>query len=88
VTAAEFYRQLLRARLGFEPDGDRSLVEAVHKAAGHPGWTLRAVSECVERCLLAEQQAAANANQATLIEAWFDDLSQRADSRAPSSFAR
>jgi hypothetical protein len=71
--AAEFYRGQIHA-----------LVRSPVVMSGHPvgnaplaaNWPhdCESLVACAERCLLARQQVAANANQATLIEAWLDDL--------------
>lgn len=80
--AAEFYRALLHARTGLQPAGDERLLVAVRQALQRP-WTVRAIGECLERCLDAEQQVAANANQATLVESWFDQLCGQALAHNP-----
>ncbi|NLF70807.1 MAG: DNA polymerase III subunit [Candidatus Anammoximicrobium sp.] len=72
--AAEFYRQLMRALAGLPIEGDDVLVRAVR--AGHAVWPgdEEAAAACLERCLEAQSQVLANANQATLIDCWVDDL--------------
>jgi len=52
----------------------RAMQEA---AEGRAGDAQRA-AECVDRCLAAEGHVRANANQATLIECWIDDLAMLA----------
>ncbi len=68
--AANYFRQAMREaadRTGRPDDG--SSPRAV-------GWTgdAQQASECVQRCLAAQAHVLANANQATLIECWIDDL--------------
>ncbi|MFI4873724.1 MAG: ATP-binding protein [Blastopirellula sp. JB062] len=73
--AAEFYEQLMRALCGRHAVGDDLLVKQVDRAV--PRFTAGpdAASACLTRCIEAEQEVEANANLATLIDAWFDDLS-------------
>ena len=72
--AADFYRQLMRSLAGVPIEGDQSLVRAVRAAyAAWPGDE-EAAALCLDRCLDAQGQVQANANQATLIDGWLDDL--------------
>jgi DNA polymerase-3 subunit delta' len=72
--AADFYRQLMRSLVGLPIDGDEALVGAVRAAyAVWPGDE-EAAAACLERCLEAQSQVQANANQATLLDCWLDDL--------------
>jgi DNA polymerase-3 subunit delta' len=72
--AAEYYRQLARAASGAAVAGDDELRRAVESAANHaPGGT-DAAAACLDRCLEALEHIDANANQATLLECWIDDL--------------
>jgi DNA polymerase-3 subunit delta' len=74
--AGAFYRQLLLARSGIPPKDDPELVGFVeHAFEWHPGaaWVTAAR---LDRCLEAAEQIDRNANQATLIEAWLDDLAR------------
>lgn len=72
--AADFYRQLMRSLSGLPIEGDQALVRAVQTAyAVWPG-DQEAAAACLERCLDAQWQVQANANQATLIDCWLDDL--------------
>ena len=72
--AGEFYRQLLHAQCGVSVSDDRELQEHVHRAveAGLDDSELSAVR--LDRCVDAAGQIDRNANQATLIECWLDDL--------------
>ena len=76
--AADFYRQLARSQVGLPAAGDDALRASVERAAS--GWQGREESavDCAERCLEALGHIDRNANQATLIEAWADDLGRLA----------
>lgn len=81
--AADFYRQLMRSLSGLPIDGDQALVHAVQAAyAVWPGDE-EAAAACLERCLEAQMQVQANANQATLIDCWLDDLAAIARTGRP-----
>jgi DNA polymerase-3 subunit delta' len=60
-------RERLKFVLGIAADYYRLLLLAQE---GDP----ETIANCIERCLEAQQQVDANANQATLIECWVDDL--------------
>ena len=72
--AAGFYRGWLQFRHGVEASQDATLARFAKKAQdGLPlGDTI--LAECADRCLDVLEQIDRNANQATLIEAWMDDL--------------
>lgn len=72
--AAEFYRQLLRSLAGTTVSGDHVLRTTVAAACNRWCGTDETAAACLERCLDAEGHVAANANQATLLECWLDDL--------------
>jgi DNA polymerase-3 subunit delta' len=74
--AIDYYRQLIRALHGQDVEGDEVLRKAV--ASGVRGWNLEieVAAAALDRCLEAIAQVDANANQATLIDAWLDDLAQ------------
>ena len=76
MIAVEFYRELMRQSGGMSATGDSSLVSAVETVAQTRQIDAEATAACVERCLDAQAQVDANANQATLIECWLDDLSR------------
>ncbi len=81
--AAEFYRQLMRALAGLPIEGDEVLVRAVR--AAHADWPgdEEAAAACLERCIEAQSQVLANANQATLIDCALDDLATIARTGRP-----
>ena len=71
---AELFRQLMRQLSGCPADGDQRLTQAV--AAAVSWWPAGGVSaaDAAARCLEARAQIDANANQATLLACWIDDL--------------
>ncbi|MGA2066249.1 MAG: DNA polymerase III subunit [Thermoguttaceae bacterium] len=72
--AADFYRRLLHAESGAVVPGDDDLGRLVRRAAlSRPGH-----AAALDRCLEAAAQIDRNANQATFIEAWLDDLARLA----------
>lgn len=71
--AAEFYRNAIHAAVGSPVFDPHRQASASRLAADWP-HDRESLIACSERCLLARQQVAANANQATLIEAWLDEL--------------
>lgn len=74
--AAEFYRQLIRGMVGAPLVDDREVRGMVERAiSSWPGDETTA-AECLDRCLTAIEQVDRNANQATVLEAWLDDLAQ------------
>lgn len=73
--AAQFYRELMCALAGKQPQGDPPLREAVARAVTRWRGDEETAAAALDRCLLAESQNDANANFATLIECWLDDLS-------------
>ncbi|MBN2216696.1 MAG: DNA polymerase III subunit delta' [Pirellulales bacterium] len=72
--AAQFHRAWLMARQGVEPPEDAILAQSVKTAMQGLPFDDAALVACVERCLDALEQIDRNANQATLIECWMDDL--------------
>lgn len=74
--AAEYYRQVLRAISGAELSGDALLRELVAASRDWRRGDAEAAGACVQRCLETQTHVAANANQATLLECWLDDLVQ------------
>lgn len=71
--ALEFYRALLRALSARPMLEDTELAAAVARAAiASP--PVEAVLACIDRCLETLDHIDRNANQATLIDAWIDDL--------------
>jgi DNA polymerase III subunit delta' len=71
--AVEFYRSTMLHLVGGELPADATLRSAVQSAsaAGHSPST---AADSIERSLEALQHVAGNANQATAIECWLDDL--------------
>lgn len=72
--AAEFYRQLLHAQSGVSVSDDRELQACVRRAIDSGLVNSEASAVQLDRCLDAAAQIDRNANQATLIESWLDDL--------------
>ena len=72
--AAEFYRTLMRHWLGTPTETDALLAQALRRS--ETWWTgdEETAADCLDRCLEAIRQVDANANQATLLECWIDDL--------------
>jgi DNA polymerase-3 subunit delta' len=68
--AAIYFRHAMREATGME------IASLGDVSPSDSGWTRDAkrAAECLERCLVAQGHVAANANQATLIECWIDDL--------------
>ncbi|MCY2987732.1 MAG: hypothetical protein NTY19_07700 [Planctomycetota bacterium] len=81
--AIEFYRQLLRSLSGASVTGDDVLRRAV--AAAHRSWRggTETVACCLDRCVDAMGHVQANANQATLLDCWLDDLAGMTRSGRP-----
>jgi DNA polymerase-3 subunit delta' len=73
---ADYYRQLMRQATLTDSSGDAVTDQMVATALSdwHPNAPL--ASECLDRCLDALSQIDANANLATLIATWLDDLAQ------------
>ena len=67
---AIYFRHAMREATGLEAESSDE------SSASGTGWTQGAsrAAECLERCLVAQGHVYANANQATLIECWIDDL--------------
>lgn len=72
--AEVFYRQLSRTLCGHAPAGDEVLRRAVRAAVDARRWSAVQAARSTQRCVTAAAQVDANANQATLIAAWLDDL--------------
>jgi DNA polymerase-3 subunit delta' len=72
--AEEFYRAMLLAITADEAPADEELANSIRGASA---WMNEGgPNECLERCLEAYGHVDANANQATLIEWWLDELAQ------------
>jgi DNA polymerase-3 subunit delta' len=76
MIAVEFYRELIRQASGMLAASDATLASAVDIVMRNRHVDTEAAAACVERCLVAQAQVDANANQATLIECWIDDLAR------------
>ena len=88
--AADYYRSLLRARSGETVVTDELLARAVQGFSADGDCNTAcpdSIADCIERCLIAQQQVDANANQATLIECWVDDLASLLRGDAPTMTA-
>jgi DNA polymerase-3 subunit delta' len=74
--ALDFYREVMRlghgAASGPDPELDAHARQAL---AVQPGASMSS-QRCLERCLEAAGQIDRNANQATLIESWLDELAE------------
>jgi DNA polymerase-3 subunit delta' len=79
--SVEFYRELTLALSGTVCGGDSGLNKAIENASTCWSGDGESAVSCIDRCLNALSQVDANANQATLIECWLDDLSQLARAR-------
>ncbi len=63
--ATDFYRNAMRQACGAPVAGDSTKCQPLDAGTA---------TACLDRCLLALEQVDRNANQATLIGCWFDDL--------------
>jgi DNA polymerase III subunit delta' len=81
--AIEFYRQLLRSLSGASVTGDDILRDAV--AAAHRAWRgdAETAASCLDRCVDTIAHVQANANQATLLDCWLDELATMTRSGRP-----
>jgi DNA polymerase-3 subunit delta' len=74
--AADFYRALMHQASGVPVRGDTALVEAAQRGLAGWGGDAATAAACLDRCLDAESQIAANANLALVVDCWLDDLGQ------------
>jgi DNA polymerase-3 subunit delta' len=72
--AIGFYRGQMRHAAGMPGGDDLALLEAAARSGRDDPETS---AKCIERCLEALEHVDRNANQATMIECWIDDLGQR-----------
>lgn len=77
--AEQFFVTLARTLSGAPARSDGSLADevlasTVNQRVQHGRVTVDSAAACVERCQLASQHVDANANQATNIQAWIDEL--------------
>lgn len=70
--AVDYFRSVLTREHGDADKWDQAIAAALSRAKGASDPTI--IADCIDRCLDALQQVDANANQATLIECWVDDL--------------
>ena len=76
--AAEFYQRLMVTLCGQPVSKNDLLTEIIGQVSGRWAGGYEGAAACLERCLEAMEQVDANANQATLLECWIDDLQQLA----------
>jgi hypothetical protein len=74
--AAGFYRRRLRTASGAAPEGDVELQAVVSRAQSAHPMDEDTIARCLDRTLEALEHIDRNANQATLVECWLDDLWQ------------
>ncbi|OHB83300.1 MAG: hypothetical protein A2V98_09545 [Planctomycetes bacterium RBG_16_64_12] len=74
--AVDFYRHLLRGLSGATAVQDADVRRSVERAMENRPWDEPAASACLDRCLDASEQIDRNANAATLLECWLDDLAR------------
>jgi DNA polymerase-3 subunit delta' len=72
----EFYRHLLHRLGGAAGCEDAELRDWVGRAAGQWSGDASTAAACLDRSLEAAEQIDRNANQATLVECWLDDLAK------------
>lgn len=88
--AAELYRQAIAIHAYGGPTPaqqeypDQELLQLAHACAQAWPGTLDGLTLALDRCLLIETQAMANAHMQTLIESWLLDLNQAAQGRVPA----
>jgi DNA polymerase-3 subunit delta' len=75
--AADFYRHLMHSRCEVPLPEDADLRTFLEEAAQRWTGDAATAATCLEACLAAAGQIDRNANQATLIEAWIDDLAAK-----------
>lgn len=73
--AIEFFRLLLRRLNGMSASEDAELTALLDQAVRN-GWTDTAATDALDRSLETLGQIDRNANQATLVECWIDDLAE------------
>jgi DNA polymerase-3 subunit delta' len=73
--ASRFYREVMLQDVEAQlATGDRRIVAAASQARRWWSGGDEAAAHCLDACLDAQAAIAANANQATLLECWFDEL--------------
>lgn len=81
--ALDFFRAALRRLDAGSLPVDGPLAAAIDQFLSSSSVNPEALASCLERCLEGEAQVDANANQATLIECWIDDLAKLLESEPP-----
>lgn len=84
--AEQFYRAALRTLAGHPLVGDRELDAACRQLTSHWLGNAECAAACIERTQAARQHVDANANLATCVDAWLDDLSRIAVSGQPAAW--
>ncbi len=74
--AADFYRELMRQSAHAGTSGDALVDKLVAAARKHWNDDATKAADCLDRCLDALTQINANANLATLVQTWVDDLAE------------
>ncbi len=73
--ALDFFQLLMQQQAGAQFAADPALLHAAEHATA---WKLdgNSLADCLQRCLQTLEHIDRNANQATLLECWLDDLQQ------------
>ena len=74
LEAVDFYRSLVRRAVGASSADDAVSGELLDAALPHWQGRAEVAARCLERCLTALGEIEANANVATLVHTWLDDL--------------
>jgi DNA polymerase-3 subunit delta' len=74
--ALDFYRQWLRAANGSVPRGDAELLKAIDAAQAGCAASAELASARLERSLDALTHVDRNANQATIVQCWLEDVAE------------
>lgn len=72
--AIKFYRALMRSYAGQHDVHDQHLKNCLHRAKSDWSGNEEKVADCLERSLQALDHIDSNANQASILECWLDDL--------------
>lgn len=86
AAASEFYRRLMLALAGAPAAGHATAGAVANAARWWPGGD-EAAAWCVDACHDAHQAIESNANQATLLDCWLDELAGVARSGRPRQMA-
>ena len=74
--AADFYRQVMRGLCGAQGSDDPELARAAQRGISNWRGSEESAGDCLARCLEALEQIDRNANQAMLLEGWFDAVAE------------